>query len=136
MAEGGLGILFHLRRGLRWSDGMPFTADDVLFTYNDLILNEDIASANRDLLRLPGGGFPEIEKLDSHTIRVTSPAVFRPLLDAFTLPVLPKHKLASFIHKLNPDVPAGTFNCAWGVDTPVEELVGMGPFLVLSLIHI
>jgi len=130
VSQDNLEIVFHLRRGLTWSDGEPFTADDVLFTFNDLVLNNDVDTGNRDLLRLPGGGFPEIEKVDDYTVRVVSPEVFRPLLDAFTLFILPKHKLAPFVHKLNPEVPAGTFNGAWGVDTPVEELVGLGPFTI------
>ncbi|GAF99408.1 unnamed protein product, partial [marine sediment metagenome] len=37
ISEDGLNITFHLREGIRWSDGAPFTADDVVFTYNDLI---------------------------------------------------------------------------------------------------
>ncbi|MEA3356055.1 MAG: ABC transporter substrate-binding protein, partial [Candidatus Bipolaricaulota bacterium] len=39
ISEDGLVITFHLREGIKWSDGVPFTADDVLFTYNDLIFN-------------------------------------------------------------------------------------------------
>jgi len=130
VSQDSLEIVFHLRRGLTWSDGEPFTADDVLFTFNDLVLNDDVDTGNRDLLRLPSGGFPTIEKVDDYTVRVVSPEVFRPLLDAFTLFILPKHKLAPFVHKLNPEVPAGTFNGAWGVDTPVEDLVGLGPFTI------
>lgn len=130
VSQDSLEIVFHLRRGLTWSDGEPFTADDVLFTFNDLVLNDDVDTGNRDLLRLPSGGFPTIEKVDDYTVRVVSPEVFRPLLDAFTLFILPKHELAPFVHKLNPEVPAGTFNGAWGVDTPVEDLVGLGPFTI------
>lgn len=130
VAQDNLEIVFHLRRGLTWSDGEPFTADDVVFTFNDLVLNDEVDTSNRDLLRLPSGGFPTIEKVDDFTVRIVSSEVFRPLLDAFTLWILPKHKLACFVHKLNPDVAAGTFNGAWGVDTPVEELVGLGPFTI------
>jgi peptide/nickel transport system substrate-binding protein len=132
VSEDGLQITFYLRRGLLWSDGVPFTADDVLFTYNDLHLNEDVDSGLRGGLRLPSGDFPTIEKLDDYTILVTSPEPYRPLLDYFGAFVMPKHKLAPFVHKLNPDVPPGTFNETWRMDTPLEEIVGLGPFLLES----
>ena len=123
-------IIFHLRRGLTWSDGVPFTADDVLFTYNDLHLNEDVNSGLRGALRLPKGGFPIIEKLDDHTVRVSASEPFRPLLGYMGALILPKHILAQYVHKLNPQVAPGTFNTVWTADTPPELLVGLGPFLL------
>ena len=36
---------FHLREGLKWSDGELFTADDIMFWYNDVVLNEEITPA-------------------------------------------------------------------------------------------
>ncbi len=42
VSEDGLTWTFHLRPGVTWSDGVPFTADDVVFTFNDLIYNKDI----------------------------------------------------------------------------------------------
>ena len=130
VSEDGLEITFHLRCGLVWSDGAPFTAEDVLFTYNDLHFNEDVRSGLRGALRLPCGEFPAIEKADEFTIVVRSPEVFRPLLNQFTAHIMPKHKLAQFVHKLNPDAPPGTFNETWKLDTPIQEVVGLGPFLL------
>ena len=134
VSEDELTLTFYLRRGLRWSDGEPFTADDVLFTFNDVILNEDVTTGDRDLLRLPDGSFPVIEKIDDHTIRVTTSVVFRPLLSAMGRKILPEHKLASFVHKRNPDVEPGTFDSALGLDTAVSEIVGMGPYIVESFV--
>ena len=42
ISEDKLTIVFTLREGLKWSDGEPLTADDVIFSYNDLYLNEKI----------------------------------------------------------------------------------------------
>jgi len=129
-SEDGLTLTFHLRRGLRWSDGTPFTADDVVFTFNDLYYNEDTDTSTRDILQLPDGTYPAVEKVDDHTVRVTLSMPFRPIFSALGAPILPRHKLAEFVHKLNPDVPADAFNGVWGIDTDPSELVGMGPFMV------
>jgi peptide/nickel transport system substrate-binding protein len=45
-------IVFTLREGLKWSDGAPLTADDVMFTYNDIYFNEEIPTDIRDIFRL------------------------------------------------------------------------------------
>jgi ABC-type transport system substrate-binding protein len=45
-------IIFTLRDGLKWSDGQPLTVDDVVFTYNDIYLNENIPTDIRDILRI------------------------------------------------------------------------------------
>lgn len=52
--RGSTTFTFHLRRGLRWSDGVPVTTDDVRFTYEDVLLNEEITTAFPSFLR-PGG---------------------------------------------------------------------------------
>lgn len=123
-------LTFRLRKGIRWSDGTPITADDVLFTYNDLILNEDVDCNARDSQLLPDGTFPVLEKMDDHTVRFTLSTPYRPILTALMFGLMPEHKLAPFVHKCNPDVPAGTFNETWTLDTPVTDLVGNGPYIV------
>lgn len=132
VSKGGLELTFYLRRGIMWSDGEPFTADDVLFTYNDLIFNSDVDCDARDVLMLPDGSSPAIEKVDDHTIRLTMSTVFRPILDALGSSIVPKHMLAQYVHKLNSDVAAGTFNATWGLNTDLEDIVGMGPFVLES----
>lgn len=56
-----------LRRGLRFSDGQPFNADDVLFTFQ-VYLDEKIHSPQRDLLVVAGKPM-EVRKLDDYTVR-------------------------------------------------------------------
>ena len=48
---------FKLRKNLRWSDGEPLTADDVVFTWNDVIYNPDIDNVMRDLFIIDGKKF-------------------------------------------------------------------------------
>lgn len=132
ISDDNLVITFHLREGLKWSDGEPFTADDVVFTFNDLIYNEDVDTDTRDILILPDDTYPVVEKVDDYTVKVTLSMIFRPILNSIGTPILPKHAVAQYVHKLNPDVPVGTFNSSWGLDTDPAELVGMGPFMVES----
>jgi len=132
ISDDGLSITFHLRQGIKWSDGEPFTADDVVFTFNDLIFNEDVETDTRDILTLPDDSYPVVTKVDDYTVQVSMSTIFRPILNAIGTAIMPKHKLAQYVHKLNPDVPAGTFNGTWGLDTDPSELAGLGPFMVES----
>jgi peptide/nickel transport system substrate-binding protein len=60
----------HLRRGMRWSDGQPFTADDIMFWYQDMYLDKDIVRGASQSLTV-GGKQGVIEKVDDATVRFT-----------------------------------------------------------------
>jgi len=76
---------------LKWSDGEPFTADDVIFSFNDLYLNEDVETDTRDILVLPDDSYPVVTKIDDYTVQVTTSVVFRPILNSMGANILPKH---------------------------------------------
>ena len=63
-SDNGLALTYTLREDLKWSDGEPLTADDVVFTYNDIFLNDTIPTQIRDILRVgEEGTLPTITKL-------------------------------------------------------------------------
>ena len=68
VSDGGRTFTFHLREGMRWSDGMPFTADDYMFWYEEIILNDDLTPVKPNWLSL-GGKLGVIEKVDDYTLR-------------------------------------------------------------------
>lgn len=113
---------FRLRKNLRWSDGAPLTADDVLFTWNDLIYNPKIDNVTRDSFIIDGKKF-KITKVDDLTVQVETPEVYAPFLASFGsgVPIMPKHILEQ-------SVADGTFTSAYSVNTKPEELVGSGPY--------
>jgi len=61
---------FHLRRGLRWSDGEPFTSSDIMFWYEDILMDRDLTPVVSDTFQ--SGGEPGVvEALDEYTVRIT-----------------------------------------------------------------
>ena len=68
ISDGGRVITIHLRRGMKWSDGHPFTADDFMFWYEDIYHNEELVPTKSPVLSIndqPG----RMEKVDDNTIR-------------------------------------------------------------------
>lgn len=112
---------FTLRPNLKWSDGQPITADDVIFTLN-AIYDPKVNSTLTEILKVDGKPWA-YKKLDDHTIEIDLPTPFGPFLNVAQFAILPKHKLEAALK-------GGTFNSAWGVDTPVSEIVGNGPFVL------
>jgi peptide/nickel transport system substrate-binding protein len=130
LSDDSLVITFHMREGLKWSDGEAITADDVVFTYNDLLLNEDVDTNGRDGQLLPDDTYPVCAKVDDYTVTFTMSVIFRPALNSLSFAIMPEHALAQYVHKLNPEVPVGTFNEAWTLATPLTDIVGNGPYII------
>ncbi len=84
----GLTITFHLRRGVKWQDGAPFTAKDVLFTYRVMVDPKTPTAYSGDYLQVKKAEAP-----DDYTFRVTYPQPFAPALGSWALAILPRHLL-------------------------------------------
>jgi len=61
---------FHMRKGLKWSDGQPLTAEDVIFFYDDNAANEEISPVFPGWLKA-GEERPQVEMVDDYTVRFT-----------------------------------------------------------------
>jgi peptide/nickel transport system substrate-binding protein len=119
-APDGKSLVCDLRRAVRFSDGEPFTAADVLFTFevlNDPAINAPAAdSFNFDGQRV------RVEQLDDLRLRFNFPApqaAAERLFDG--VPILPKHLLEAPYR-------AGKFAEAWTLGTPPAQIAGLGPF--------
>ena len=101
-------ITFTLRRGHKWSDGEPFTAEDVAFWLNDLIMNEEMYSSTRS----PWNVGSRAEVIDDTTVRFIFDAPLPGLLNhlvaqgQFFAAFAPKHALAEFHGDYNEDADA------------------------------
>lgn len=113
---------FFLREDVKWNDGRPFTADDVIFTYNNLIYNLAIPTSSRDILNVDGKPFI-VRKINRYTVEFILPEKFAPFLQLMSQEILPAHKISPYIEK-------GIFTSWWGVNEKPENIVGTGPFRI------
>lgn len=84
----GLTITFHLRKGVRWHDGKPYTSKDALFSYEFMINPDTPTPYSGDFLKIKKAEAP-----DPYTFRVTYKEIFAPGLASWGLPQLPAHLL-------------------------------------------
>lgn len=84
----GLQIVFHLRKGIRWHDGVEFTSEDVIFTYNTAIDPKVPTPYSSNY-----GPVKKVEALDAYTVKVTYHEPFAPALESWGMGILPKHIL-------------------------------------------
>ena len=89
ISKDGLVITFLLRKGVKWADGVEFTADDVMFGYKTIVDEKTPSAYKEDFLQVK-----KAEVLDKYTFRVTYEKPFAPALTTWgSLIILPKHLL-------------------------------------------
>ncbi|MFH1684648.1 MAG: peptide-binding protein [Candidatus Margulisiibacteriota bacterium] len=103
---------FYLRKDVKWHDGHPFTAEDVVFTFNS-ILNPKVNSVRRSDYIIDGEPI-RFKALDKYTVQAVLPKPFAPFLVRSGMSVIPKHILAG------KDINKAKFN---------RKPIGTGPFM-------
>jgi len=114
----GTRYVLKLRKGVRFSDGVPFTADDVVFSWSAYL---DVHSPQRDLLLIDDQPI-RAAKRDDFTVEFTLPKPYAAAERLFdSVAMLPRHRLEAAWK-------AGRLAESWAVNLPASEVVGLGPF--------
>lgn len=146
ISEDNLRYTFLLREGVYWSDGQPFTAEDVVFTWQSFFakkLDPETGEVLTDEKGRPlyrynsrstfgqqiNGQEPKVEKVNDYAVRFTTPEVYAPfLLFGGGVGILPKHILKDAFDE-------GTLMDQWSVETAINEpwkIVGLNMFVLES----
>ncbi|MXW61169.1 MAG: ABC transporter substrate-binding protein [Acidimicrobiaceae bacterium] len=134
-SDDGMTWTFKLRRGVTWHDGEPFTAQDVDFTFNRIIYNDDIGAGDRSTFDFrfqdDDGQWQEapmtVTALDDYTVEFALPVPFAPFLRSMGTAIYPRHIL-------EPYVDDGSFIDVWDIDTDPTQVIGTGPFTIESYV--
>lgn len=131
-SEDADGLIFHvkLRRDVLWHDGAAFSADDVVFTWNEIFLNENVPYPGRASLFMPVKDETgkvvnrpiRCEKVDDYTVRYLFPRRHALFVTMMNARVFPKHVL-------KPRIDDGSFASTWNVGSVPAQVVGTGPFM-------
>jgi peptide/nickel transport system substrate-binding protein len=120
ISSDGRTFTLQLRKGIRFSDGFPFDADDVVFSFG-VYMDEAVDSPQRDLLIIDGKPIT-VTKVDQHTVRFVLPRPYAAAERLFDgLAMLPKHLLEKPYRE-------GHFAQAWSLNVRISEIAGLGPF--------
>ena len=112
LSADGKTLDLYMRKGVQWSDGAPFTADDVMFVYHDVLLNDELATqmGMQRQFWSPTDEPTEVEKIDDYHVRFSFPAPYPVARYHFTFElglegkiILPKHYFLDWHIKYNPD---------------------------------
>jgi peptide/nickel transport system substrate-binding protein len=117
LSEDGLSVVWKLKRGVKWHDGTPFTADDVVFTWEYARTPETSATTIASYKDV------KAEKVDDFTVRLTFPKPTPFWADAFVGAsgmIVPKHLFADYIGAKSRDAPTNL------------KPVGTGPYLFVD----
>ncbi len=131
----GLTWTFTMKPGLKWSDGVPITVDDVIFTL-DVIYDQKVQTNFRESMTLDApdgkGGFKRVplkyRKVDDKTVEFKFPVKYAPAREILSFQIAPKHKLEKLWKQGQPN--STGFNPAWGVDVNVKDVVSSGPWIM------
>ncbi len=131
ISKDGRVYTFQLRRNVKWHDGRDFTADDVVFTFDQIVANAEARAGDADAFMV-GGQRVKLEKVDSHTVRLTLAKAAPAMLQYMRLYMMPKHKLLTY--SVEGGAKPADINNAWPTNVAPREVIGTGPFRLESYV--
>ncbi|MBE7706539.1 MAG: ABC transporter substrate-binding protein [Cyanobacteria bacterium SIG30] len=114
--------IVELRHGIKWSDGVEITADDVVYTFNTIVFGGFGNTSTRDSLYV-NGKLPTVEKIGKYKIKFETPTPFAPFLRNLSIPIAPKH-----VFKKATDKGKNYFNSFYSTTTNPKDFVVSGAF--------
>jgi len=128
-ADGGTAYHFVVREGLKWSDGTPFTIDDIVFTWNNVIVPDGMQADGNDVYQDEQGNLPVLT-VNGNELTFTYPTKFRFGFESLggQFAILPEHKFKDKVS--DPD----TFAQTWTVEQ-IDDVVGLGAFVVTDYVE-
>lgn len=122
ISRDGLRYTLKLRKGVQFSDGVPFDASDVVFTFQ-LYLDPKIDSPQRDLL-VVGGKPISVRQIGPYEVEFDLAQPYAPAERLFdSIAILPRHLLEKSYRD-------GTITQAWNLNTVPSQIAGLGPFRI------
>ena len=112
----------HLREGIKWTDGVPITVDDVLYTYWEVVFKGLGNTATRDAMMIRGE-LPKLYRIDDLTVKFVTKQPFAPFLRQLSYPIVPKHYFKPYSDKGD-----SAFNAFLSPNTPPKNIVSSGAF--------
>ncbi len=94
----GNNYIIKLRKGAKWSDGKEITADDVVFTWQNIIFDGYGNTSTRDSLVIDGQ-LPTVQKIDKYTVKFSTIKPFAPFIRMLSTPIAPKHVFEPAVKK-------------------------------------
>lgn len=144
VSKDNLTFTFTLKPNLKWSDGRPLTADDVVFTL-DVVYDDKVQTNIREgmLLDAPDGKGPDgndkfkrvplkYKKIDARTIEFKFPVPYAPAREILSFAIAPRHKLEAAWKSGQPN--ATSFNSAWGINSNIKDFVSSGGWILDSYV--
>lgn len=118
--DGGRRYILKLRSGLRFSDGQPLSADDVVFTFQ-MILDPAAHAPSRDLLVVAGEPM-RVRKLDAATVEFDLKQPYAAAERLFdSIAIVPRQLLEKAYRE-------GKLRQQWGLSSEPSQVAGLGPF--------
>ncbi len=130
--ENGRFVIWKLKEGVQWADSEPFTADDVIFTY-EFVTNDEVGARSRGLY----SSIESIDKIDDFTIQINfsdvTPNWSGPFVGKWGM-ILPKHKFEDFNGSNASEAPANQLPIGTGpyfaFENEEQEVIFLGDGLV------